>query len=249
LKTHTQTILQTQTLPSPNLVPKLVVSPSVYNASLVSINPIHFHSIAQHKKSQECPYYLSFILEHYHSLPEWTAFTHGRPDSHNPNMFAQLEWLYTKDNATDFLRTSNLTFIHLNCQIWVKRTMDGPWMFLAGYNKSDVTAWPHALTFLDQGRRVRIETQCCAQFLVHKSKILAHPLSFYETLLKLTIEHGECATPEHSWHVWFGEPAILDRRKNVLHELWLADPANKAMASQWNSKGELNQCFKQEETT
>jgi hypothetical protein len=58
---------------------------------------------------------------------------------------------------------------------------------------------------------------CCNNFLVHKSRILAHPLSHYERLLDFTMSSREgeagwkhsCFYLEHTWHLLFGEPAEM----------------------------------------
>jgi hypothetical protein len=53
---------------------------------------IDLRPIAQYKKSQECPYYLTYILDHYYDLPEIIVFSHGRPQAHNPNIIEQWSW-------------------------------------------------------------------------------------------------------------------------------------------------------------
>ena len=58
---------------------------------------------------------------------------------------------------------------------------------------------------------------CCNNFIVHKSRVLQHPLSHYHHLLDFVIQerkgeagwkHG-CFYLEHAWHLLFGEPADM----------------------------------------
>jgi len=61
-----------------------------------------------------------------------------------------------------------------------------------------------------------VGTYCCAQFIVHRSRILQHPISFWRLALKITIDMNDCSYFEHLWHIFFGEPSQLDQRKNLV---------------------------------
>jgi hypothetical protein len=47
-----------------------------------------------------------------------------------------------------------------------------------------------------------VGTYCCAQFIVHRSRILQHPISFWRLALKITIDMNDCSHFEHLWHIF-----------------------------------------------
>ena len=179
--------------------------------ALMNRDDIDLRPIAQYKKSQECPYYLTYIIDHYRDLPEIVLFSHGRPQGHNPHILEHWSWFIKKVQQDTYGRFFNASvgFLHANCGIYVQRSVKSrPILDLLGYNR---TTGPLA----NQIERLTLGTYCCAQFIVHRSRILEHSLSFWRLALKITIDMNDCSHFEHLWHVFFGEPNELDQRKSV----------------------------------
>jgi len=172
---------------------------------------IDLRPIAQYKRSQECPYYITYILDHYHNLPEVVLFSHGRPQVHNPNIVKQRSWFIERvqhDTQRHFFKAS-IGFLSANCGIYVQRNIKSrPILDLLGYNR---TTDP----FANQIKILTVGTYCCAQFIVHRSRILQHPISFWRLALKIVIDMNDCSHFEHLWHVFFGEPNEFDQLKTL----------------------------------
>ncbi|CAF1198181.1 unnamed protein product [Adineta steineri] len=179
--------------------------------SLSIRNDIDLRPIAQYKKSQECPYYITYIIDHYYDLPEIILFSHGRPQGHNPNIIKQWSWFIQQvqqDKQRHFFNSS-IGYISSNCGSYVKRyTRSRPILDLLGYER---TVDPLA----NQIKALCLGTYCCAQFIIHRSRILQHPISFWRLALKIVIDMNDCSHFEHIWHVLFGEPGELDQQKNL----------------------------------
>jgi hypothetical protein len=172
---------------------------------------IDLRPIAQYKKSQECPYYLTYILDHYYDLPEIVIFSHGRPQVHNPNIVKHWSWFIDqvqRDTQRRFFNAS-IGFLSSNCGIYVKRYIKSrPILDLLGYNRK-------LNPLANQIKALFVGTYCCAQFIVHRSRILQHPISFWRLALKITIDMNDCSHFEHLWHIFFGEPSEFDQHKNL----------------------------------
>lgn len=179
--------------------------------ALTNRDDIDLRPIAQYKKSQECPYYLTYIIDHYRDLPDIVLFSHGRPQAHNPHILEHWSWFIKKVQQDTHGRFFNASvgFLHANCGIYVQRYLRSrPILDLLGYNR---TIGPLA----NQIESLALSTYCCAQFIVHRSRILEHPLSFWRLALKITIDMNDCSHFEHLWHVFLGEPNELDQRKSL----------------------------------
>jgi len=191
--------------------------------SLSNRTDIDLRPIAQYKRSQECPYYLTYILDHYHDLPEIILFSHGRPEAHNPNILEHWSWFIEQvqqDTKRHFFNAS-IGFLSANCGIYVARYTKGrPILDLLGYNR---TINPLA----NQAKTLFLRTYCCAQFIVHRSRILLHPLSFWRLALKIVIDTKDCSHFEHLWYILFGEPDEFDQRKTLAKWYEDAHPQTK----------------------
>ncbi|UJR29863.1 hypothetical protein I4U23_017411 [Adineta vaga] len=91
--------------------------------SLSTRNNIDIRPIAQYKRSQECPYYFTYIIDQYYALPEIILFSHGRPEVHNPHIIQQWSWFIEQvqhDKYRQFFNAS-IGYLSSNCGIYVKR--------------------------------------------------------------------------------------------------------------------------------
>ena len=179
--------------------------------SLLNRNDIDLRPIAQYKRSQECPYYLTYIIDNYDHLPEILLFSHGRPQAHNPNIVKHWSWFIDqvyKDTKRTFFNSS-IGFLSANCGVYVERSIKSrPILDLLGYSR---TIEPLS----NQIKSLSVGTYCCAQFIVHRSRILLHPISFWRLSLKIVIDINDCSHFEHLWHIFFSEPDKFDPRKTV----------------------------------
>ncbi|CAF1124607.1 unnamed protein product [Adineta ricciae] len=185
--------------------------------SLSNRDDIDLRPLAQYKKSQECPYYLTYIIDHYYNLPEIILFSHGRPQVHNPHILKHWSWFIDRvqQDIDHHFFNASVGFLSSNCGIYVKRFVRSrPILDLLGYNRS-------MNPFANQIRVLSVGTYCCAQFIVHRSRILQHSISFWRLALKISIDMNDCSHFEHLWHIFFGESDELDPKKSLA--VWYED--------------------------
>jgi hypothetical protein len=79
--------------------------------------------IAQYKKSQECPFYLTYILDHYNDLTEIIIFSHGRPQVHHANIVKHWPWFIQRveQDTNRYFFNVSLGFWSANCGTYVAR--------------------------------------------------------------------------------------------------------------------------------
>jgi hypothetical protein len=63
-----------------------------------------------------------------------------------------------------------------------------------------------------------IEAPCCASFVVKREAILAHPKTFYSSIIDYIVgsqysDQLTGRTLEYTWHMIFGQPARVNYRK------------------------------------
>jgi len=150
-------------------------------------------------QGRECAGYLYYIIQNYDILPDYMEFAHG-PLQRIPKLSRQ----YLDDPESHFQSFS---------RSMVRRCFDD----------ANPGACAFKTDFQNVLRSVGIEPPncvtvwCCNYFLVHKSRVLQHPVSHYHTLLEFSLKerpgeagwkHG-CFYLEHFWHMLFGEPPHL----------------------------------------
>lgn len=137
----------------------------VYSKTLKNKNFINFNKV------QEVPAYLKYIIENYNNLPEYSVFIHGHLMSEH-----QSDNIINIINSIDFTKD----IINLNREDWIQTISRGDefqdrkfswieenWKDLIG----DYLPLPDSLTF-----------PSCAQFAIHKSKIIQYPIEFWKHL-------------------------------------------------------------------
>ncbi|MGI0135397.1 MAG: DUF3431 domain-containing protein, partial [Candidatus Micrarchaeaceae archaeon] len=129
----------------------------------------------------EASSFLMFILQYYNHLPEYITFIHGHRQSwHVKNVTRVINffnWTYIITNSQSKVEPF---FFNINTfKTW--KLTDESWSVLAAH-------WHEVF----QGQLVPHTQQpphpfvynCCAQFMVHRSAILARPLSYWQHLYK-----------------------------------------------------------------
>jgi hypothetical protein len=139
----------------------------------------------------EASAYLAFIIKRMSSntLPEWTAFIHGHEHTEHQK---------TDDLLRDIENHPRVPFHHLNNN-WVYKEPDDSDEYV------DIEKFEKILGPIPE----TVWTNISAQFIVHRDRILAHPLEFYKTLFKQVTTKKDATSLEFLWHTIFGEPACM----------------------------------------
>ncbi|CAE7215045.1 unnamed protein product [Symbiodinium sp. CCMP2592] len=177
--------------------------------------------------SDECGGYVYHILRHYHELAEWTIFL--------------------QDDAPRHL---HLGYLNLVLKMISSGTLSAlaPRLFLHLNNDRHLMYWTPCLAqitdLLGLPSSQLFASYCCSQFLVHKSRILARSLEFYQAAQELLTKRlsalegclripqlgplkppkptghrsafqiRPCHLYEFLWHVVFGCDPVLPRRED-----------------------------------
>ncbi len=160
-------------------------------------------------RGDECTGYLSFITDHYDSLPDYSVFLQSDPDHHL--YFPYLNSVLQAVSVGSY----SVPFLHLNFHRHYQTTT--PCM-------RDVEAFIFNLSTTVPPVPL-IGTYCCAQFVVSGDRIRAHPVGFYRRALSMVDgsmadicspvpprRSSHCYVLEFLWHVVFGEPRFLPFR-------------------------------------
>lgn len=150
-----------------------------------------------HNNGKEASPYMDFIIRHYYDLPEYIAFVHGHQESwHNVGMIqdqlANIKW-----NAAYYI---DLNYKNFHCML----TSQQPEQAIHSYHHAFVrygNELPNGLP-VDP---IPFCNYCCAQFIVHRSLILARSIEFWKEF-----QHYDGAEIEHFWSRVFGQPWLRD---------------------------------------
>ena len=198
-------VMSMDRLYDPNEITSMFRPELVYSHLLNRTGKIEFVPLVNGNKAQECPAYLTHILRNYHNLPDVSIFVHANPLVHgNPHILQDIRYIvhhWTPDE---------IGFLHLNhypiCRPGIPLADDRDWM----------TAWA-LLGFKVDAMPSYIQSQCCAQFMVTRERILLRPRWFYEQLLKFTYQVQKCAFQEHYWHLFFGEGPFVPIERTIAY--------------------------------
>ncbi|KAJ8608244.1 hypothetical protein CTAYLR_009488 [Chrysophaeum taylorii] len=159
------------------------------------------HSTARNT-ANEASAYLQYIVDYYHKLPAMSVFLHShRYAYHQEDVLTILNDLQPVDS-----------YCNLNSAAW--GTREDPERRLL---YRDHRAWVERA--LGEPIPDLLLDRCCAQFAVHRDRILSRPREFYEEALEVALDPAlDEADPEQNrqrgllfewlWHHIFGEPPI-----------------------------------------
>jgi hypothetical protein len=185
-------------------------------------------------KGREANVYLSYIIEHYHQLPETVAFIHSHLSS----------W-HNDQNAAKALQLLNIDFVQKNgyanfrchttpgcnpAEIQPFRNKKEQ----AGIDKHEAEterAFAKAWTELFNSTAVpeQIGVACCAQFAVSRNQILERPLAhyvwFHSWLMETSLSDATAGrVMEYLWHIIFGQEAVycpkVDQCFRSVYDIW-----------------------------
>lgn len=208
-----------------------------FNSILLNTPNLRIIPLANPAQSQECGFFLQYIVDHYHNLADYSIFLHGNPVDHNPHIFEQLEWFFTLPEN----QLRQVSFLHLNCQEYVQRryTKAGWLLDSLGFDVDTFTSDGNLTKEeISQGMRY-FASQCCAQFIVSSNTIRRRPLSFWQVALKVTLDHRNfCNEWEYMWHAIFlgiqtlPQNQTINFRYQTAHPNFISKCPNKFRADQ-----------------
>eukprot|EP00742_Colponemidia_sp_Colp-10_P015970 GILJ01018269.1.p1 GENE.GILJ01018269.1~~GILJ01018269.1.p1 ORF type:complete len:298 (-),score=31.60 GILJ01018269.1:8-793(-) len=188
------------------------------------INKIKSWRHLEPNRGNEVHAYLRFIIDHYDRLPEAVVFIHGHSTSWHsaniPDMLQHLRWPFlTQDNED--LQTSTTS------QGQMYQSFDFQYFQSIGLGHQDIER-PYLCRFWDQAGLATeigqcppfLKTECCAQFVVHRSRILLRSRAFYKGLLHWILNQTEFSNHfagmlvEWSWGVIMGQPFDIQWQKD-----------------------------------
>lgn len=190
----------------------LIVS-SHYNEDLAWLEKSRWPSVIYSKNKEskyykgqpnigkEATAYLKFILDNYDNLPEYTVFIHGHKDA----------WHQSKGNVLDLLdkaKFENYKFISLNFHYINRNERENE----HGKIHKIKELWEeHFKPYLNIECPDTFSYDCCAQFIVHKSRIVNNKKEAYQHWYDM-FERNEITEYifELLWHIIFGEPSSED---------------------------------------
>jgi len=204
----------------------LVIVTSHYEEDLAWLQKSDYPTVVCSKKlpSPLCPVtankgfeassLLAFIVHNYARLPAHVAFLHG----HEKAWHQKLD-IMKAISCADYKQHG---FISLNsnwCSDFMGLTENGCW----GRERHLLEAhWDELFRpFLNRDPPPRIITDCCAQFIVSRERILRLPLEAYRTWLSFLMRDSEpkdklkAIVFESMWAIIFGEPDIRDKDQNT----------------------------------
>ncbi len=166
-------------------------------------------------KGQEASVYLTYIIEHYFSLPDYMVFVHGKryewhtddPMYDTSRSIQQLKLDHVEDEGYASLRCAWAP----GCPLSIEpdpTVNDGIFGIISEY----YFAWE--IFFPGVPVPETVAAPCCAQFAVSKAQVLQRPVSDYERYRQWLWDTGlpggrSGRIMEYMWHVIFGKEAIL----------------------------------------
>lgn len=159
---------------------------------------------AKVNKGREASAYLKYIIDNWDALPQYVAFVHGHKTA----------WHQAYEDLLEVIKCAKYKehdFISLNHNYEDNRRFDE--------NHPLFEFWKeHFEPFLNRPMPKYVLHDCCAQFIVARSRIKANPLEAYKHWYKATTEAEDDWQVgvwfEYMWHVIFGEPDVVSEQEN-----------------------------------
>ena len=155
-------------------------------------------------KGREASAYLKYIIDNWDALPQYVAFVHGHKTA----------WHQAHEDLLEVIKCAKYKehdFISLNHNYEDNRRFDEKHPLFEFWTE-------HFEPYLKRPMPKYVLHDCCAQFIVAKSRIKANPLEAYEHWYKATTEAENDWQVgvwfEYMWHVIFGEPDVVPEREN-----------------------------------
>lgn len=187
------------------------------------LDPEQMYALGESRRapSDECGGYLYHIRQQYSDLADWTIFLHDDAPRHLHLSYLNVVLKVLRADTLSSLAPE--VFVHLN-------------------NDRHLSYWTQclasALEALGLPSTSRIATYCCSQFLVHRTRIRARSLAFYDRADRWlrekhwnglagcdaypngaaktvsALQTRPCYVLEFLWHMIFDAPPVLPRRES-----------------------------------
>ncbi|GAO49956.1 hypothetical protein G7K_4091-t1 [Saitoella complicata NRRL Y-17804] len=176
--------------------------------------------------------FLKFIIDHYDNLPEYTLFLHAHRESWHTGgkidkIIRNLDW-----DARGYF---NLSPSRMHCYLRLNMTEDEGdrhwgWCATQDKEKLDGNAYKrqaeltrvfyetYMLPYVGGSLPPMVRATCGAQFLAHRSRILARPVSLYQDIYDWLRDwpydrYWSGRVMEYAWHVILGEDPMEEIMK------------------------------------
>lgn len=170
-------------------------------------------------RGRETPAYLSYIVDFYDKLPQYSIFIHAHPEQWHNDLFGS-----ATEKTLKYLRleaVDALGYVNLRCQ-------HDPGCPTGVYplnpTQTDIDRKDIRAYFKDAYQQIfnepldhvpsEIGNVCCGQFAVSRERILSRPKEHYQRILDwaantdLTDDFGVGWVMEKLWHIVFGMDAV-----------------------------------------
>ncbi|KAJ5085412.1 hypothetical protein N7532_010183, partial [Penicillium argentinense] len=171
------------------------------------------------RRGRESPAYLSYIIDFYDNLPDYSLFIHAYPEQWHNDLFGP--WTQNTLRNIRYESVDALGYVNLRCQL-------NPGCPASVYplspTQSDIDAHDIRAYFADAYQEIfdvpiekvpgEIGNVCCGQFAVSRERILARPKEDYQRILnwaamtELTNDYGVGWVLEKVWHIIFGMSTV-----------------------------------------
>lgn len=170
-------------------------------------------------KGNEAMVYLTYIIDHYDSLPDIIFFHHAHLTAWHQRLSSLKE--VTRLRPEYILEAGYASARCLKNRenvIKLEGGQPGDWdMFARLDRKTHLVTLLDAFLEPDKGETEippRIAAPCCAQFAVSRDRVRSRSKEWWQALREWVVEtplqsRNSGRLMEHLWHIWFGMPAEL----------------------------------------
>lgn len=169
---------------------------------------------ASDNKGREASAFLKFIIDNYDQLPDHIAFIHGHENAWHQSFPKSI--LEIIESCADY---SNHGYISLNNYFLDDREINSNANMQTLHEIWDMMFRP----YLNRDPPDYLLSDCCAQFIVSKERVLNLPKMAYEKwysyiMIDNPIDDGGYEISvvfEYMWHLIFGEPDVMTQDDNL----------------------------------
>lgn len=170
------------------------------------------------RRGREAAAYLSYVVNFYDSLPEYSLFVHSSPAQRHNDLFGPLTITALRNLRLDSVAAHG--YVNLRCDL---NPGCPTGVFPLNPSEADIKNRDIRYYFSDiyqelfnvpkEAVPAEIGNVCCAQFAVSRERIRARPKEDYERILnwmvttKITDSFGIGWVMEKLWHIIFGMDA------------------------------------------
>ena len=171
------------------------------------------------RRGRETPAYLSYIINFYDHLPDYSLFIHAYPEQWHNDLFGP--WTHNTLRNIRYESIDAHGYVNLRCQL-----DPGCPTAVSPLNPSqaDIDAHDIRATFAQAYQEIfdvpiekvpaAVGNVCCGQFAVSRDRIRARPKEDYQRVLdwaattELTDDFGVGWVMEKLWHIIFGMESV-----------------------------------------